>query len=630
MKLSPDFEPMPFNTRTPRNDQAVVVGIYGVPGCGKTYLLRQLKQLLQQESFTFHDGSEVIANIVPGGLDAFQKQNEQEQMHWRGVAIDRIKQECVESGRTAVVAGHLMLWPEEEEKSQLVQLCREHGILLSIMPPLPALPDFVSALLRDFRHHTEGDNLRKAELALDGAIAAGSGSLNTLLVLDADRTLTAEDTGALFWEKLRLSRHTAKEQCPLKALFSSKLAYTHTAFRQAVLLYEEATNDQEYNAICQDVASTVIIHPEFVSLLQMQAGHNHVGAVVISCGLRRVWEIVLERAGLSQTVGVIAGGRISDGYVVTETVKAALVARSQQIHKLYVWAFGDSPLDMAMLRTADRAVVVSGDEGSRSKSMDAALQDAIENHKLSAHQALLPSYASPRLSTDKLPLIELTDGDFIAAVFGTSHSRAPPQILHMTDRHAAKMLMTPMRDATVSGPSLRVAHVQAGRFLAHHLVAEMIGIEEYPIPHVQGHNTSGFRLLHERQTLIVALMRGGEPMAFGVNDAFPLAMFLHASCPEDITRDSVRGRLTVILVDSVVNSGKTVLQFVQYIRSLHATIRIVIVAGVVQAQCMSQGLEPLCGDVQLNLVALRLSDNKFTGSGTTDTGNRLYNTTHLA
>lgn len=26
---------------------------------------------------------------------------------------------------------------------------------------------------------------------------------------------------------------------------------------------------------------------------------------------------------------------------------------------------------------------------------------------------------------------------------------------------------------------------------------------------------------------------------------------------------------------------------------------------------------------------LALSDNKFTGRGTTDTGNRLYNTTHL-
>jgi uracil phosphoribosyltransferase len=38
------------------------------------------------------------------------------------------------------------------------------------------------------------------------------------------------------------------------------------------------------------------------------------------------------------------------------------------------------------------------------------------------------------------------------------------------------------------------------------------------------HNRVGYRLLHEEATLIVPLMRGGEPMAFGVNEAFPLAM----------------------------------------------------------------------------------------------------------
>ena len=46
---------------------------------------------------------------------------------------------------------------------------------------------------------------------------------------------------------------------------------------------------------------------------------------------------------------------------------------------------------------------------------------------------------------------------------------------------------------------------------------------------------------------------------------------------------------TVLLVDSVVNSGKTVVQFVQHIRNLHATIRVVVVAGVVQAQSVSGG-----------------------------------------
>ena len=120
-------------------------------------------------------------------------------------------------------------------------------------------------------------------------------------------------------------------------------------------------------------------------------------------------------------------------------------------------------------------------------------------------------------------------------------------------------------------------------------------------------------------------------MASGVNDAFPLAMFVHASDVNDLKLHHVQGQLTVILADSVINTGKKIVEFVRRIRILHATIRIVIVAGVVQARCISEGglKQTLARYAKVHLVALRLSDTKFTGSGTTDTGNRLFNTTHL-
>ena len=126
-------------------------------------------------------------------------------------------------------------------------------------------------------------------------------------------------------------------------------------------------------------------------------------------------------------------------------------------------------------------------------------------------------------------------------------------------------------------------------------------------------------------------MRGGEPMAYGVSDAFPLAMFVHARDADDIKLHHLEGQLTVILVDSVVNTGKTIVESVQQVRKLHATIRIVIVAGVVQAQCVSGGSlnQALARHAKIHLIALRLSETKFTGSGTTDTGNRLFNTTRL-
>ena len=665
--------------------KAVVVGLYGLPGSGKTYLLNQLNQELGQTHFAFYEGSKMIAAIVPGGLDAFQSMEEQEKAYWRRRAIDAIGKNCADSGQVGVVAGHFMFWSQEqevglpvytqndldvfthilyldmpaeliaqrclddteksrtptsashlrqwqqEEKTQLRHLCRHHGILFSLISQCPMLLKKVSILLHDFRYHNEQYNLSQAENRLDDAVVASQGQLETMLVMDADRTLATEDTGALFWERVSTSWPLKYESSTLKALFSGPLGHSYTAFRQAVLLYEETSNDHDFDALCQSVASAVAMHPDIVSLLQLVAEQKHVGAVVITCGLRSVWDKVLERECLSGKVKVVGGGRIADGFVVTAAVKAALVARLREAHHMYVWAFGDSPQDLDMLRKADRAVVVVGEEHARSKTMDEALINAIDNDGLRVHQAMLPSNASPRLDITKLPIIKLTKPDFVESFLCGRFTHGGLQIICRTDTNAAKLLATPMRDAAVAGPSLRERHRCVGWYLGIHFLADVVGLEQCPIRHVLGRQTRGYRLFHEQQTTIVALMRGGEPMASGVSDAFPLAMFVHARDADDIKLHHLEGQLTVILVDSVVNTGKTIVESVQQVRKLHATIRIVIVAGVVQAQCVSGGSlnQALARYTKLHLIALRLSETKFTGSGTTDTGNRLFNTTHL-
>lgn len=672
-------------TQSPSDRKAVVVGLYGLPGSGKTFLLNQVKQELGQTHFAFYEGAEMIATVVPGGLGAFHGMDEREKAQWRQCAIATIGKDCADSGKVAVVAGHFMFWSEgqeagrpvytqndlevythilyldipaedvarrrrddtergrpsasashlykwqREEKTKLRDLCRHHGILFSLVSPCPTLLDKVSILLHDFRDHTEGYNLSQAERRLDDAVVASGGQLETMLVMDADRTLAAEDTGALFWKRVSDSRPLEYDALTLNALFNSPLQYSYTAFRQAVLLYEETNDDQSYDSLCQDVASAVTMHPEVLSLLQLVAEQRHVGVVVFTCGLRRVWERVLEREGLSPKVKVIGGGRIADGFVVSAAVKGALVARLRDVHRMCVWAVGDSPLDLDMLRQADRAIIAVGEEQARSKTMDAALTSAIDNDGLRACQALLPSTASPRLDVAKLPVIELTDPEFVKSLLSDRYTHGGLQVLCATNENAAKLLATRMRDAAVAGPELRNAHRRAGWYLATELVANVVGVEERPISHVLGRAASGYQLSHERQTTIMALMRGGEPMASGVNDAFPLAMFVHAGDADDVELHHVRGQLTVVLVDSVVNTGKTVVEFVRRVRRLHATIRVVVVAGVVQAQCVSAGVleRELARHANLHLIALRLSDTKFTGSGATDTGNRLFNTTHL-
>lgn len=672
----------------------VIIGLYGVPGSGKSTMLEKLKGGFGKTQFDFFDGSEAIASLVSGGLAAFQQAPEEEKIHWRQRAIESIRQKSAESGRAAVVTGHFMFWSEGDEagrpvytqsdldtythivyldtppetvaewrqrdpfrrrwpapveiirrwqlaeKTELRQLCRDNGILFVALPcDEPRTTARIIAMLLDFRQHTEAHNLACAKKRLEDALAAHrnhcQGNLQTALVLDADRTLAAEDTGALFW---RLAAAKAEPQSvaltgehqPLKTLFGGALGHTYTAFRQATLLYEEAAADEQFGVLCHRVASSVTLYPEIMSLLKHAQKHDHVFTVVVTCGLRRVWEIVLARAGLSETVSVIGGGRVSDGFVVTGDVKKALITDLRVSHGLYVWAVGDSPLDLPMMHEAHRAIVVVGEEHARSSTMDEHLRDAIDSGGLRACQGLLPITASARLAPDKhkLPVVQLTDPEFLNSV--AQKRDVEDRFVHATDRNSAKLLMTPTRDSRLEGPALREAHRRVGWYLATECLANVIGVEEYDIPHVQGHPTSGFRISHERKTTIVALMRGGEPMAFGVSDALPTAMFVHAKHIEDLELRHIKGQWTVILVDSVVNNGKTMVEFVERIRSLDQTISIVAVTGVVQAEAVSpEGLlgQALEKDRALCLVALRLSKNKYTGQGATDTGHRLFNTT---
>ncbi|KAL9101252.1 MAG: hypothetical protein Q9163_003466, partial [Psora crenata] len=652
--------------------KAVVVGLYGVPGSGKTTLLTQLEQKLGQTSFAFYDGSKMIDSVVPGGLEVFHSMKEEEKAHWRQCAIETIGRNCDDTGHVAIVAGHFMFWLEEqkagrpvytqkdlmifthilyldipaevvlqrrlddigrsrpstsashlskwqhEEKTQLRDLCRQHGILFSLVSPM--MLDKVSTLLLDFRNHTEEYNLSQAESRLDDIVVAGRGLWKIMLVIDADKTLAAEDTGGLFWNMVTNSRPSGYGASTLSELFSSPLGYSYTAFRQAVLLYEETANDRDFEALCQDVAMAVTMQPEFVSLLQVVGEQNHIGAVVVTCGLRRIWEKVLEREGLSEKVKVIGGGRIADGFVVSAAVKSALVGRLREAHHIYVWAFGDSPLDLGMLRKADQAIIVVGGEQTRSKTMDIALKNAIDHEGLRARQTVLASHGPPRLDHTKLPLIKLMEPEFVKSLLGDRYTHGGLQVITATEKTAAKLLATPMRHAAVAGPVLREAHRRVGWYLAIEILGDVIGVEQRSIQHVLGRPTSGYQLFHEQQTTIVALMRGGEPMAFGVSDAFPLAMFVHACYADDIGFHHLRGQLTVILVDSVINTGKTIVEFVQNVRKLHATIRIVVVAGVVQTECVSGTLDQkLAHYSNIHLIALRLSDTKFTGSGSTDT-----------
>ncbi|CDM33198.1 hypothetical protein DTO013E5_5628 [Penicillium roqueforti] len=346
----------------PTSFKPVIIGLYGLPGSGKSFRLEGLKTVLDNDKFAFYDGSNVIAAVTPGGLEAFQILTKEGKNDARERAIARVKQECSNTGKSAIVAGHFMFWAEEDEQGQsvctpsdlttythilylnspaeliaeyrsndvkrcrqtvstshlarwqeieqshLCQLCRCHDILFTLVSPLVSA-NKLGSIVEDFRMHTEDYNMYLANQRMEDILASSS-TAETVIMMDADKTLASEDSGVLFWEQVRSA--SAKRN-PLKALFSSPLGYSYTAFRQATLLYEEALDDVEFEACCQTVSSMIHMHIDIIDLFYLIRDASHVRVVVVTCGIRSAWEKVLKGRGLT-VMGDIRSDRTSGWY----------------------------------------------------------------------------------------------------------------------------------------------------------------------------------------------------------------------------------------------------------------------------------------------------------------------------
>lgn len=91
-----------------------IVGLYGVPASGKSFLLERLKSKLRGEHFRFFEGSEAIASVVPGGMEFFQRLCPANRKLYRERAINFIANQCASTGQLGIVSGHSSFWPEKE------------------------------------------------------------------------------------------------------------------------------------------------------------------------------------------------------------------------------------------------------------------------------------------------------------------------------------------------------------------------------------------------------------------------------------------------------------------------------------------------------------------------------------
>jgi hypothetical protein len=123
---------------------------------------------------------------------------------------------------------------QEIERRHLRDICRKNGILLAILNYSPTLVDRTHTLVRDFSIHKEEMNLARIKWQLKSRKEFERHS--TVLVIEADKTLTPLDTTELFWERYSSNGSRLEEGSSLNTIFGSELGYSYLAFRQAMLL----------------------------------------------------------------------------------------------------------------------------------------------------------------------------------------------------------------------------------------------------------------------------------------------------------------------------------------------------------------------------------------------------------
>ncbi|RAQ53118.1 hypothetical protein AFGD_001856 [Aspergillus flavus] len=90
------------------------------------------------------------------------------------------------------------------------------------------------------------------------------------------------------------------------------------------------------------------------SIVQQADLHRHVGANAADTPVQDV----------AKSIALVDAPKLG---AVTPEVKEALVGHLNKEHRLDVWAFEDSPLDLQMLSRADKAIVVVREEATRSQ-----------------------------------------------------------------------------------------------------------------------------------------------------------------------------------------------------------------------------------------------------------------------
>ena len=271
--------------------------------------------------------------------------------------------------------------------------------------------------------------------------------------------------------------------------------------------------------------------------------------IVLSSGIAAIWSCIGDAKGISNI--------IADTHISADT--KYFVVKELQKKGYVVNAYGDSKIDIYMLKEAAKGSLCIGERVSRS----------LKNERIDGLQLL----------------------------YNHNHY----VLSESSDDEIEKDICVCKSNSGIHGSRLAVAHMKLGERLGR--------ILKNRIP--------------EQNAALLVLERGGRFFGDGVYSGFGGRLYPYNSSKEDIPLidDEI-----VVIVDSVINTGKSIESIIDRLREHNPRVEIILVTNVIQRKAVERFKEYL-------LFAVRVSDNAFVGKNQAtqeencgpDTADRLFN-----
>ena len=167
------------------------------------------------------------------------------------------------------------------------------------------------------------------------------------LLIDGDRTLCPEDSGAIFMDRI-MQEHCFLDVDPLKKIFQRYSNYNFQSFLEVAMFYERIHPEEDYKKISKEIGRNQInIYAQWMHMLSNLPENVH--PVVVSSGNREVWQTALEFHNFSlpdkdNKMSIIAGNHIGlHSYIVDSDAKSMVVSELRERWAgCKILSFGDS------------------------------------------------------------------------------------------------------------------------------------------------------------------------------------------------------------------------------------------------------------------------------------------------